>query len=351
MLDRTIAPPFQKVEKISVPAPGFINLNNGIPLYYINAGPQQVLKLELIFESGSWHEQKDEVAWFAANLLSEGSKKYSSTAISELFDYYGAELEIMPGRDFTFVSIYCLERFLPKLLELLIDVWTNPLYLESELEKKKKIRIQNHRVNLEKTSFLAGQAQRLLLFGANHPYGRETKIENIQAVNPQDLFEFHQITMLMPRAIIVCGMVKDENLKLLSETFQLLPTQTANSKPRFSPKSPGKELVIEKEGSSQSTIRMGKLLFQKNHPDFIKLSVVNEIFGGYFGSRLMKNIREDKGLTYGIYSALLMQAEMGYITIGSDVNRENTMLVVDEIYKEMEILRQVAVDDDELETV
>jgi predicted Zn-dependent peptidase len=108
--------------------------------------------------------------------------------------------------------------------------------------------------------------------------------------------------------------------------------------------------MIEKENTVQSSIRLGKKIINRSHPDYPAVLFLNHIFGGYFGSRLMRNIREEKGLTYGIYSSVVSFLNNGYLSIGADVNQENRQLTVDEIRKELVVLRSIPIDHAELET-
>ena len=108
---------------------------------------------------------------------------------------------------------------------------------------------------------------------------------------------------------------------------------------------------IEKEGALQSAIRIGKLMFNKTHPDFQSLQVLNTVYGGYFGSRLMSNIREDKGYTYGIGSGLVSLQHGGYFFITTEVGVDVTAKAIKEIYFEMDRLRKEKITTDELQLV
>ncbi len=351
MLDRTITPPFTKVDSISIPPAIHQRLGNGIPLHLITSGTPAVVKIELIFKAGSWNEQQAEAAWFTLKMLSEGTTNQEAKSIASMLDYYGAELEINPGKDYSFVALYCLDKFAGKLLQLLIDVWQNPIFPAEELEKMKFIRKQNLRVNMEKTSFLAGVHFRNALYGDNHPYGRMVNPENIDAIDTEHLKAFHQSFLNRPHDVLVCGNPSKETLDLINNSIGNLQLRDNALIDAVEPGLPKQNLLIEKPESLQSTIRMGQHSISKSHPDYPKLALANEILGGYFGSRLMKNIREEKGLTYGIFSALINMINGDYLMIGSDVKRENTQLVEDEIIREIKILQTERVSDDELQKV
>jgi len=305
----------------------------------------------LTFQAGSWNEKQAEAAWFTLKMLSEGTINQDTKAIASMLDYYGAELEINPGKDYSFLALYCLDKFADKLLPVLIDIWQNPIFPTEELEKMKFIRKQNLRVNMEKTSYLAGINFRNALYGDDHPYGRMVMPENIDAIQTEHLKSFHKAYLNKPHDVLVCGNPSKETLALIRNTIGKLHFTENAPIEAIEPGFPKQNLLIEKPESLQSTLRMGQHSISKNHPDYPKLALTNEILGGYFGSRLMKNIREEKGLTYGIFSALINQINGDYLMIGSDVKRENTQLVEDEIIREIKILQTERVAEEELQKV
>lgn len=180
----------------------------------------------------------------------------------------------------------------------------------------------------------------------------EDVIENVQQT---DLLAFFQTKILAsPFDIILVGQISDPDIRLVNEVFGG-PKLTNLAKPAeplalIRPDTQ-KTHILTKEESLQSSIRMGQATFTKEHPDYFKWMITNEIFGGYFGSRLMKNIREDKGYTYGIYSNLMMFQHAGYWGVSTDVKQEYTQQTLEEIYKEAQRLREEPVEKKELETV
>jgi predicted Zn-dependent peptidase len=208
---------------------------------------------------------------------------------------------------------------------------------------------------MEKTSYLAQTRFRELLFGEMHPYGRNLYEKDIEKIEASQLKQFYQSAIhSRPCDILLCGSIDEDTLALVRNTFERIPV-SAQAAPEDSlkpllPSHYGKD-TLEKEDSLQSTIRIGKSLFTRKHPDYFKMLVLNEVFGGYFGSRLMKNIREEKGFTYGISSNLVTLRYEGFLVIGTDVKKEFTGLTLDEVYKEMEMLRNEPVGEEELQTV
>jgi predicted Zn-dependent peptidase len=134
----------------------------------------------------------------------------------------------------------------------------------------------------------------------------------------------------------------------MKQGFQSLPSRTALSLPPGHPPGSAPAQYVKKEGSLQSSIRLGKRSPLKKDPDYFDLRIFNHLLGGFFGSRLMKNIREEKGLTYGIHSSLNTFVRDGFFVIGADVNKVNLEFAIREIRSELRNLRDHAVDEQEL---
>ncbi|AQG81353.1 M16 family metallopeptidase [Spirosoma montaniterrae] len=354
ILDRTQSPSFQAIHDVRLPAVQATSLTNGVPIHRITVAHQPVMRLECIFDAGTWYETTPASAFFAVKMLAEGTSSRSSAQISEYFDRYGAFLELNSGPDRASLVVYCLTRFLPEVLPMLRELLTEPTFPEKELDDLRNITLQNLRVNFEKNAYLAGILFREKLFGTAHPYGRSQQPEAIEAISRTDIADFYErVIRNRPFQLILSGDVSETDIALIDQTLGQLPVRPdelsgfAGSMAK-NDKSP---VLAAKPASVQSTIRLGRRLFTRSHPDFFKMLVTNELLGGYFGSRLMKNIREDKGFTYGISSNMPSFRHDGYLLIGTDVKKENTQQTLDEIRKEIQVLQTEPVTADELQTV
>lgn len=351
MTNRVLAPEFKKVENIEFRQAQKQLLDNNIPLHIINAGNQPIIRLEIVIPAGSSFESKAGIAYFTSKILQEGSKAKSSKEISRSLDKFGAFLEVNPGNDYTIFTLYTLSKHIPSILPIIQEILFEPSFPESELDILKTIKIQNTKVNLEKTSYLASINLKKNIFGDFHPYGKELLEEEILQIETTDLKKFYQNNFFNSWDLILSGLITEKEVNEVNKYFGNHKLQKKNIISSIKPSSTKGRIVISKDDSLQSSIRIGKLQITKAHSDFTKLKVVNEILGGYFGSRLMKNIREEKGFTYGIQSNLVALKQEGYLVIGTDVKKEYTSQTLEEIYKEIKTLQQVPVDHHELETV
>jgi zinc protease len=350
MIDRKIAPPFVESTAFDLIRPNTTTLPNGIPVFFISGGSQEVIKVTLIFQAGRWCEEVWGSSHFSSHLLSKGTRQKASFEIAQLFDRFGAHLEVSPGLDFVSLSLYALTPYLQPVLQLLNEILQQPVFPEKELDQMKAIYQQNLKVNLEKTSFLASKLFRKSLFGEDHPYGKELGEKEVEALTQKDVVNYYNTFFTSTPSVFVAGKIENETEKQILEIFSSWkPGKTPNKKIVLQEKKPF-HLYTEKEESVQSSIRVGCRSVVRSHPDHAAATFVSHVLGGYFGSRLMKNIREEKGLTYGIHASLNPLKNDGYLVIGADVNKENVEITIEEIRKELQRLRQEKISKDELTT-
>ena len=217
MLDRTIAPAFHKNSSLDVLDARIADLPNGVKVYTIAGGQQEVIKIELIFRAGRWYEPKTGAAHFAASLISKGTRDKSSFDIARIFDLYGAHLEVNPGLDVVSVSLFSLTKNLQPVLELLLEIIKYAAYPEKEVEQAKAIFLQNLQVNNEKTSFQASKLFRKNLYGENHPYGKELE-ENISNLTRNDLSNFFT-DHFKDLFVLVSGKISSKSADLIHNAF------------------------------------------------------------------------------------------------------------------------------------
>ncbi|AWL10190.1 DNA-directed RNA polymerase [Aquirufa nivalisilvae] len=352
MLDRSTPPPAFPIELVKFPTVDVFHLSNGIPVYSINLGEQPVFKLEIISPAGSKSGSKAGLANMVANLMRRGTLAHSAQAIHEAFDFLGAFWDIQANLDNANFSVYGLNKHFEALIPWVAELLKEATFSQEEYEKEIAIEIQKNKLNWQKTSFAASQLFRGQIFG-NHAYGRYSSPESLADLSRNDLFDFYTSTWANVKPIIfLSGRISDQELQLLDRFIGQL---------RFDQPWPGKLPIVtpqavqiehdRRDGALQTSIRVGKLAIGRNHPDYFQFSILNTILGGYFGSRLQNNIREDKGFTYGISSSIVPLQESSYWVTGTDVNGENSEQTLEEIKKEIRILQNELVSEEELELV
>ena len=353
-INRKIAPAFKQVNNIEFLDVTKTYLDNGIEVNYIDGGSQEIIKIDFIFKAGNLFQEKVLVASSTNGLLKEGTKNYSSKEISEGIDNYGAFLEVENSYDTATLTLYTLNKHLNSVMPIVKEVILAPQLSEKEFSIYKKNASERFKTSLEKVSFVARTTFMSAIFGEDHPYGKSVQLEDYNKLSIEDLKTFYINNYNLGNCnILVSGKVNVEQIDVLNTFFgQESTIKSTPSLPNLTlPATDNSPIYIEKENALQSAIRIGRIFPNKTHKDYFGLQILNTVLGGYFGSRLMKNIREDKGYTYGIGSGILSLKEAGYFFISTEVGSDVTKAALTEIYKEIETIRTIEITEQELELV
>lgn len=354
MTDRTIAPPIKDAvdfDLILKPYEKSI-LDNGTEVYAVNAGPEDVLQVEWVFYAGNWFEEQNLVAAATNYLLKNGTSSKSAFAINEHFEYYGAYLSRACYNETAVISLSCLSKHLRQLLPMVCELVTDSVFPDKELHLYRQNNKQRLAVSLKKSDFVAGRLIDEYVYGIDHPYGKYSTAEAYDALNRTQLQDFYRSWYQQGKCIVfISGKLPGDSIAQLNNSFgQLLLGRKALSLQEF-PVQPAAEkqyrIINDPEGV-QGAIRMARPFPNRHHPDFTGVMVLNNLFGGFFGSRLMANIREDKGYTYGIHSYLQNHIHQSAWVISTEAGRDVSEATIAEVYKEMQLLREEKVDEEEL---
>jgi len=327
---------------------------NACMLYHFPYSDVAVSKIDFIFPAGSWYQTQALQSFFTAKMLTEGTSKKTDEQIALVLDEYGASLNVSVGKDNTVISLYCLNRTLDKVLPIVHELITDSCFPEKQLNNLLQNQKQEFIVNLERVSFLASRALDNTVWGNNHPYGRIAEIDDFDKINSYVLQEFFKTQYNFSECKIVwTGEFDIEKLKSIEKYFGYNDYKfSTNPNIDFSINENQESIkYIERPNAKQSAIAIGREFPLATHEDYIDLSFLNTILGGYFGSRLMKNIREDKGYTYGIGSGILTNLRSSKFFISTQVKAEHTNDTINEINKEIIKLQTEEVDDFELNLV
>ena len=345
-----MAPVFEQVENIELIKAKSIVLDNGLKVFSVNGGDQDLVRIEFIFENIAYDTSKPLQSYAANTILNDGTRELSASEIADKIDYYGAFLQTDFSNDQSTVTLYSLNKHLTATLPVVKAIISDSIFPQVELDTFIRNQKQKLSVNLEKNDFLSRKIFNSVLF-SNTLYGYDTRAEDYDRLTRIQLQEyFSQAYQPENCTVVIAGKVQNEALNLIDRLFgknwQGGRSVTPNNF-NFYPGS-GKEHYIEKADALQSAIRLGKIAINRSHSDFPGMQVLNTILGGYFGSRLMANIREDKGYTYGIGSALVSMKNAGYFFIASEVGADVCTSALTEIQKEIEILKTETVSEQEL---
>lgn len=325
-------------------------LKNGVEVYSVDAGTEEVMAIEWVFFAGNSYEEKNLVAATTNFLLKSGTSKKNAFQINEYFDYYGSFLNRACYNETATISLHCLSKHVGLLLPEIKEIITDSTLPQEELDIYKQNMKQRLKMSLKKSDFVAGRLIDAYLYGENHPYGKYTRQEDFDNIQQDDLVNFYKRYYQQGKLIIfIAGKLPADLEQLLNKNFGDLPNkEMADIVTKVNPAAEKKVRIINDEKGVQGSIRLARPFPNRQHPDFLKSLVLNTLFGGFFGSRLMLNIREDKGYTYGIHSYIQNHIHETALMISTEAGREVVEATIAEVHHEMKILREELVDEEEL---
>ncbi len=354
---RRLVPAKPRIKQVSpgiIPEASCFRLDNDLPVYLIEAGSEDIVRLEFSFNAGNIKEYIPLLASSTNMMLAEGTRNYSSVKINKTLDYHGAIFNLYAERDRAGIVICFLNKHFEKILELLREMLFYPAFHENDLRALMNKRLQQYLISREKVNTIAIDQFFNSIFGNHHPYGRMILKDDFKNMNPLMLRDFHSGHYTVNgSAVIISGSVHEDIIPKLNYYFGEIHTPSAYIEESVNhlEKATEKRIHIEKPDAVQTSIMIGSPVINKRHADYPGLKFLNVILGGYFGSRLMKNLREDKGYTYGITSFVSSFNLSGYKLISAEVSKKSTQKAVDEIYREIRLLQSVPVEKEELEIV
>ncbi|KAA6324950.1 putative zinc protease, partial [termite gut metagenome] len=315
------------------------------------------VRFDMFFEGGHWHQTQKLQAVFTNRMLREGSHKYNSAEIAEKLDYYGAWLELSCSLEHSYITLYTLTKYFTQTLDILESMIKESLFPEKELETVRATNIRQFQVNLSKIDYVAQRRIMSAMYGEQHPCGMTVEIDDYNKITPDTLLEFYNRYYHSANcSLFISGKVTNEIIHCIESVFGTETFGKDHSKPEVKEYSPfpvsEKQIfVAHNEREMQTAVRLGQFIITRKHPDYPKMRVLITLLGGYFGSRLMSNIREDKGYTYGISADTFFCSGSGLLLIAADTAPEYLQPLIKEIYFEIERLQTELVTPQELSNV
>ncbi|QQD12582.1 M16 family metallopeptidase [Sphingobacterium sp. UDSM-2020] len=354
MLNRAVAPEAKPIGDIHLKSPKVLAFNNGIPVYVFHSPDQELVRIEWIFNNVFNEDENPLLNSALSALLKEGTKNYNSAEIADKVDFYGAFLMPEYGFDITSLTLYTLNKHSNVLLPLIKEILTESVLPQKELDTYLRNNKQKLQVSLQKNDYLARRTYYNHVFGSGNRYGKTPSLEEYDLISRDALIDlYHKQFTPSNCRLIISGNVSESLLQELSLYFgdQWLATdEVPLTEPNLTADI-GQLIYDERAEALQSAIRIGMPNINRNHVDYPALQFVNTLLGGFFGSRLMRNIREEKGYTYSIGSAVGSLKYGGFLTIATEVGVDVTDATLTEIEKEIEILRTELATVEELDLV
>lgn len=359
-LDRSVPPVPGKPKDINFP--GFFETvtPNGIKLLVIEDRRLPLVTARFVFRSGAFSDDiagnnKSGLASLTAEMIAKGTAARTATMIAEEADHIGATLSTGADHDASYVSCYSLTKHFDKIFDIAADVIRNPVFAPDELERVREQRLNSFLALIDDGDYLASKAYKSAVYG-NSPLGRmvDGNTKSVSGISVEDLKKFY-LDAYSPENLIVAfvgDIGREDALHRLIDHFGdwKCPGKisTVSSLPSMNEPS---VILTRKSGAVQSSLRIGHVSINRNHPDFIKVSLMNTILGGYFTSRINKNLREEHGYTYSARSSLSSHMHGGDLSVITEIKTDITVETIREIMKEMNLLRNEAPSPEELQNV
>lgn len=343
------------------PAPEFklgdyqeFDLENGLKVIIVENHKLPVVSYQLFVDRGPTVEsEKAGVSSITGQMLKTGTKSMSKAEIDEKLDFLAATLQTNSSGFYA----SSLKKHSSELLEIATDILYNPSFPEEEFERIIQTTKSGLAFQKSDPNSISSNVGNAVLYGKEHAYGEFTTEESVDAITLQDVRDFYENYYFPNRTyLIIVGDISADEAKAQAEEY----FSAWQPKPGFEPMTPdnvsrpaGNSVsFVNRDGAVQSVLTVAQTAdYKPNSPDRIAASVMNTILGGYFGSRLNKNIREDKGYTYGIYSNLSPDRHIGEFSISASVRNEVTDSTLTEILAEIKRLQTEPVDAEELQLV
>ena len=332
-----------------------IVLENGMVLLLAERHELPVVTVNMAIRAGGVDEPADKpgLASLTAALLTQGTEKRSASQISETIDFIGGSIGISGGDDFATARLRTLKKDIRTGFDLLADVLMHPVFDQKEIDRKVKETLASIRQQKDEPEVIAQEAFSKAIFG-RHPYG--TVNDDVAAFLPnvtqQDIVALYKNRYGPNNCVVavVGDITEAEAVALMNEYFAGWKAASGRSEERSRPPNIKQTAVTKLDKNiTQANIAVGQVGIRREDPDYYAVSVMNYILGGGgFSSRLMDNIRDDRGLAYDVHSQFIAQKEPGAFRVWTQTKSESANEAIDEIFKELKRIRKEPVSDREL---
>lgn len=332
-----------------------IPLENGMVLLLSEKHDIPMITVNMAIKAGSTAEPEDKpgLASITASLLMQGTSRRSAGRINSEIDFIGGSLSVSGGNDFASASLRVLKKDIRTGFDLLSDVLMNPVFDQKEIDRKVKETLAEIQRQKEEPGIVAAEAFTKAVYG-RHAYGRTN--DDVAAYLPkltrQDIFNFYTARYSPNRIIIaVVGDVNEKEIIALLQEYFKGWKRSDQPLPASVPPSVIEKTVVHKinKNITQANIDMGNIGISRENPDFYAVMIMNYILGGGgFSSRLMDNIRDNKGLAYDVHSVFSAQKEPGAFSVSIQTKNESANEVIAETLKEIRRIQTETVSDKEL---
>lgn len=340
--DRTKAPAIHDMGQLTLPDGDSTVLANGVTLHTLSGGDTEVCRVKVIIPGGVAESPEPQLYQVANSLFLEGTLNHKGDTLADTLEYNGAWTSIELSTHHSALSLFTTNRAYPALLPLVSEMIMTPEFAPEATAHTLNKEAARLEIEQQRVAYRAGCAMRRMLYGENHPLAAVATPERLTAITPDELRQAHD-ARLDPAGmhVYLSGLLTDTMIRDAERVFSGIPAHAPFPLPRlvFPEHTEGARTHVDMPHALQSGVQLSIASIGRNHPDYVALRMAVIALGGYFGSRLMLNIREDKGLTYGINAALYGYRHSSFITISSQTDPSTVEQLVDESVLEIERMK------------
>ena len=333
-----VIPEIKAMDMQNIKLPQEVQLSNGVPLFLINEGVREVIRLDLLFRGGYAVQSMPLQALFTNRMLREGSSVLNAAAVSRKLDSCGAWIETYSSQNCNHITLYTLRRHLPELLKVLAEIVKNPAFPQKNLEVVRRANRSHFLVNSRKVDVVAQRHFEKAIWGSGHKFGRLVCADDYDVVTADFLRGYYERVYGSKNCtIFLSGRFDEAAVEKLNECFgkeqwgAASPVEIIDSPPLASEYG---RVSVKVDDTMQSGIKIGAMTVDSSHPDFYTLKYLSVLLGGFFGSRLMTNVRERNGYTYHIEADLSSFGSRNAFSVTSEAANEYVQPLIDEVYNE-----------------
>ncbi len=352
MLDRSRPPKTKGFGHLQIPRPRILRLDNGIPLTVIDQGSQEVNRLTMMWNGGSFDVDSPCALMLAANLLREGSRNLSSAEIAELLDYNGAWLKSEVSSHHASLVLHTLNSKFEAVLPAVVESILYPTFPQKEFEINREKLACKCELDRKKVSFYSTVESNRMIFGKSHPAAHVDTPRQVRETSAEELKKLHSSVFVAGGcALFLAGRITPQMEDCLNDRFGSIRSSSPGMLQRVIPIAPSRKrfALVQRPESLQSALTFAIPTIKRSDPDYVDLRHAVMALGGYFGSRLMSNIREEKGYTYGITAGLMGNWECGVIVISTQCDNRYVQDLIVEVKKEISRMASDDFTDSELD--
>lgn len=338
-LDRSVAPPITGFGTLEMPSAETVALPSGATLHVLRQGQLDVCRLTCLIPGGIAEADAPMLPQMLMSMLQEGTKRHPGATLAETVEFNGATIQIGIYQHYMLLAINMLCSKAPEVIPLLHEMLFSPELDKVPFAACRERQARSVELMEKRVEYLAARQIARQIMGDSHPLAQKPESTQIAAVTLEQLVAWHRLTCGSPRGmhLFLAGNVSDSLTDMVARLFGN-DAQTTEPVPfnivPFCPQPPVR-VHVPLADAIQSAVRISAPSIPRSHPDYLDLRLLVMALGGYFGSRLMMNIREDKGYTYGISASLNGRPEGSSIDIMTSTDTANVAPLISEVFSEI----------------